>query len=69
MKLSKNRRNYRFRFPPQMRRIQKKIVFVFLTFFDENTGHRVTKFYPVYRISITYNFYFILFPLISKKYF
>ncbi len=28
----KNRRKYRFRFPPQMRRIQKKIVFVFLLF-------------------------------------
>ncbi len=35
--------------------------------FDNNTGHRVTKFYPVSRISIVYNFYFIRFSLIRKK--
>ncbi len=37
-------------------------------FFSANKD-RVTKFYPVYRINITYKFYFILFSLILEKYF
>ncbi len=38
-----------------------KTFFLFLAIFDKNTGHRVTKFYPVSCINITYNFYFMIF--------
>ena len=40
---------------------EKKNVFLFLAIFDKNTDHRVTKFHPVYRINITYKFYFMFF--------
>ncbi len=35
----------------------------FLAIFDKNTGHRVTKIHPVYRIKKTYNFYLMIFYL------
>ncbi len=45
---------------------KKKRVFSFLAIFDKNTGHRVTKFYPVSRIYITYKFYFMIFSLARR---
>ncbi len=42
---------------------QKNLFSSFLAIFDKNTGQRVTKFYPVYRINITYKFYFMIFSL------
>ncbi len=48
---------------------KKKYFFSFLAIFDKNTGHRVTKFYPVSCINITYNFYFMIFFSNWKKYF
>ena len=39
----------------------KKLIFTFLTIFDKNTGHRVTKICPEYLISDTYKCYFICF--------
>ncbi len=47
----------------------KKGFFSFLTIYDKNTGHRVTKFYPDTHTSNTYKFYFINFFLTRKKYF
>ncbi len=47
----------------------KKRFFSFLAIFDKNTGHKVTNFYPVYRIYITYKFYFMIFFSSSKKIF
>ena len=63
LKLSNKRSNDGLRFPPQLRRTQKKELFSFLAIFAKNTGHRVTKFYPISRINITYKFYFKLFSL------
>ena len=40
--------------------------FSFLAIFDKNTGHKVTNFYPLYRIYITYKFFIIFFSS-SKK--
>ncbi len=67
--MSKKRSKYRFRFSSANAEVPQKYCFSFLTIFDKNAGHRVTKFYPVYHVSITYKFYFILFSLIRKKYF
>ena len=39
----------------------------FLTIFVKNTGHRVTKIYPVVRNDVTYKFYFMSFFLARKK--
>ncbi len=63
LKLSNKRSNDGLRFPPQLRRTQKKELFSFLAIFAKNTGHRVTKFYPISRINNTYKFYFKLFSL------
>ncbi len=52
-------------FYPQSRKSQKN-VFSLLAIFDKNTGHRVTKFYPVSCSNITYNFYFMIFSLARK---
>ena len=41
--------------------------FCFWLFLTKKTGHRVTKFHPVYRINITYKFYFMIFSLIQKN--
>ena len=59
--VKKNGANYELRFPPQLRRTKKTPFFQFLAIFDNNAGHRVTKFYPVSRINVTYKFYFMIF--------
>ena len=64
LKMSKKRSNYELRFPPQLRRTQKN--YPFLATFENNTGHRVTKFYPVSCINSTYKYYFIFFSLTRK---
>ena len=45
----------------------KKYRFPFLTVFDKNTGHRVTKIGPEYLISDIYKSYFIIFLVTCKK--
>ncbi len=67
LKLPKKRSNYRFRVPPQMRRTQKIFLFSFLTIFDKNTGHNVTKICPDYLICGTYKSYLIIFPVTPKN--
>ena len=54
--------------PPQLRRTKNKS-FSFFAIFDKNTGYRVTKFHPVYRINIAYKFYFIIFSLSRNNFF
>ena len=49
--------------------MKKKDLFWFLAIFDKNTGHRVTKIYPVSRISITYKSYLIKIFLSRKIFF
>ncbi len=67
--LSNKRSNYELRFPPQLRRTQKRLSFSFLAIFDNSTCHRVTKFYPVSHINITYKFYLITFSLTQNFFF
>ncbi len=61
--MSKTRSNYESSVFLRNYRGAKKDFFSFLAIFDKNTGHRVTKFHPVYRINITYKIYFIIFSL------
>ena len=49
----KKQSNYRFRFPLQLQMIQR----IFFTIIDKSTGHRVTRFYPVFHIVITLKFH------------
>ncbi len=68
-KMSKKRSNYESSVYLRIYVGEKKDLFWFLAIFDKNTGHRVTKIYPVSRISITYKSYLINFFLSRKKYF
>ena len=62
----KNAEENNLRFPPQKRRSLKKIFSSLTWLFDKNTGHRVTKFYPVSHVSITYKSYLMTFSLTQK---
>ncbi len=62
-KMSKKRSNYESSVFLRIYRGAKKVFFSFLAIFDKNTGHRVTKFHPVYRINVTYKCYFMIFSL------
>ncbi len=53
---------------PEQIQVPQKIISI-STIFDESTGHRVTQFYSVSRISITYISYLIIFHLILKNIF
>ncbi len=68
-KMSKKRSNYESSVYLRIYVGEKKVLFWFLASFDKNTGHKVTKIYPVSRISITYKSYLIKFFLSRKKYF
>ncbi len=64
--MSKKRSNYESSVFLRIYRGAKKVFFSFLAIFDKNTGHRVTKIYPDFRISITYKSYLITFSLTRK---
>ncbi len=66
-KMSKKRSNYESSVYLRIYVGEKKVLFWFLAIFDKNTGHKVTKIYPVYRINITYKFYFMTFSVIQKN--